>query len=103
MSTVFTSVILKKIWPDQKLSEFDFVQVPICSHQTHYIHFGFAKCVQDPAKPDLRAVAEALAAHAGGEHSDAAAQGLLQALGVQDMQDARNTDQHRLSDYKENT
>lgn len=39
---------------------------------------------EDPAKPDLRAVAEALAAHAGGEHSDAAAQGLLQALGVQD-------------------
>lgn len=32
-------------------------------------------------------MAEALAAHAGGEHSDAAAQGLLQALGVQDMQD----------------
>ena len=103
MSKVFTSVILKKIWPDQNLSEFEFVQVPICSNQIHYIHFGFAKCVQDPAKPDLRAVAEALAAHAGGEHSDAAAQGLLQALGVQDMQDARNhTDQHRLSD-KENT
>ena len=55
-------------------------------------NWPYPNCVQDPAKPDLRAVAEALAAHAGGEHSDAAAQGLLQALGVQDGSTRINTD-----------
>lgn len=35
------------------------------------------------AKADLRTVAEALALHAGGSQSDAAAQGLLNALGLE--------------------